>query len=111
MDEAGDNRRDDEVLGARLREASGSDDDLDRAVAVSFAVSDGDYTASTERARDLVAKALPDWRLHVGFNASGVMPYAALSRDGRHVEAAAPTLPLAILRAAWSARFENGNEG
>jgi hypothetical protein len=31
------------------------------------------------------------------------MPYAAFSRDGRHVEATAPTVPLAILQAAAKA--------
>ncbi|MCR6632021.1 MAG: hypothetical protein NVV74_19325 [Magnetospirillum sp.] len=60
----------------------------------------GSLTASAEAARVWATTLLPGWHAHVGFDVSGVLPYAAFSREGCHVEATAPTVPLAILRAA-----------
>ncbi|MDA8232217.1 MAG: hypothetical protein M0006_12840 [Magnetospirillum sp.] len=87
-------------LRGRLAGATGADAGIDAGIAQAFALPPGDYTASPDKCRALVASALPGWHLHVGYGASGVFPYAALTRSGQHVEAEAPTLPLAILRAA-----------
>lgn len=84
----------DQTLLPRLEAATGPDTALDAALHCE------QVTASAEAARVWAAAALPGWHAHVGFDASGVMPYAAFSRDGHHVEATAPTVPLAILRAA-----------
>lgn len=92
-----------EDLAKRLAAASGGDHGLDAAIAAAFAQPPAEYSESAECSRALVAKALPGWRLHVGYSVSGVFPYAALNRDGAHIEAEAPTLPLAILRAAVAA--------
>lgn len=86
-------------LAASLHRANGPDLALDDAL-VLIVPTAVHPTASTEQARAWVAAALSGWHLHVGFDVSGVLPYAALSRDGCHVEATAPTVPLAILRAA-----------
>ncbi|NFV79975.1 hypothetical protein [Magnetospirillum aberrantis] len=81
-------------LKRRLDAASGPDFALDAALA-----SPG-VTESAEAALAWARAALPDWHMHVGFDVSGVLPYAAFSCQGAHVEAAAPTVPLAVLRAA-----------
>ncbi|CAA7625935.1 hypothetical protein [Magnetospirillum sp. UT-4] len=90
-------------LEARLAAASGGDHGLDAELAEAFARPPAPYTEAVEPCRDLVAAALPGWKLHVGFGVSGLFPYAALTRDGVHLDAEAPTLPLAILRAALQA--------
>lgn len=86
-------------LEHKLASASGGDPDLDRLVAAVFGVTAAPFTEAVEPCRALVASQLPGWHLHVGFGVSGVLPYAALSDAGHHVEAEAPTVPLAILRA------------
>jgi hypothetical protein len=91
-------------LSGRLQRAAGADAELDAAVAEGFGVEAADYTASVDRAAALVAGALPGWRLHLGFGASGVFPYASLANDGTRVVCDAPTVPLAILRAAVGAK-------
>jgi len=48
----------------------------------------------------LIKGILPQWRLHVGYGVSGVLPYASLTRGDCHFEAEAATVPLAILRVA-----------
>lgn len=90
-------------LGRRMMQASGSDAVLDRAIAEAFVQPEAGYTASVEACRTLVAAALPGWRLHLGYGASGTFPYASLSRDGCHIVSDAPTVPLAILRSAVEA--------
>lgn len=90
-------------LKLALERAGGADPALDRAIAAAFAVPDAGYSGSVEHCRALLAAALPDWRLHLGYGASGVFPYALLTAHGRRCLAEAPTLPLAILRAAVAA--------
>lgn len=90
-------------LTRRLEGCSGGDADLDAAVAEAFAVPPAHYTGSVEACRDLVARALPGWRLHLGFDVTGVFPYAALSRGPHHLESEAAAIPLAILKAAVAA--------
>ncbi len=82
------------AVSRRLEAATGPDAAIDDALQCPQA------TASAEVARAWAAARLPDWHGHVGFDVSGVLPYAAFGRDGLHVEANAPTVPLAILRAA-----------
>lgn len=84
-------------LARRLAVATGPEPALDATLGAPS------LTASAEAARAWALAALPGWHAHVGFDVSGVLPYAAFSRDGRHVEAVAPTVPLAILRAAVAA--------
>ena len=86
------------VLGVRLKAATGQDGGLDAAIAEAFAAPPAAYTGSVAACRQLVATVLPEWRLHVGFDASGVLPYAAVVKDDIRVAAEAPTVPLAVLR-------------
>lgn len=95
-------------LGAKLRAATGSDRELDGAVAKflepDLATAPPDYTASVDRCVELIRRVLPGWSWHVGWDAAGVLPYASLRRPGRLVGASAPTVPLALLRAVVEAR-------
>lgn len=93
-----------EELGRRLLAASGGDDRLDADIAELFARPKEAFSASVEACRALVAAALPDWKLHLGYGASGMFPYASLSRDGVRIVSDAPTVPLAILRSAVAAK-------
>lgn len=90
-------------LAGRLEAATGADAALDRAVAGAFGRPDAPFTASVEECRALAAAVRPDLRLHLGYGASGVFPYASLAGDGLHVVSDAPTVPLAILRSLVSA--------
>ena len=90
-------------LSHRLNVAQGGVADLDRLIADFFAQPCLDYSQSTDQSRALVRQVLPDWHLHLGFGASGVLPYAALSLGDRHCEAEAATVPLAILRSLMQA--------
>lgn len=83
--------------------ATGSDHELDAAIAAAFAQPDGPYTSSVESCRALVGAGMPDWRLHIGYGASGTFPYASMARQGVVVISDAPTVPLAILRSAVAA--------
>lgn len=91
-------------LAGRLERANGGDAGLDRDVAEAFGAEAGDYSESVEKAQALVAAALPDWKLHLGFGATGVFPYASLASGPTRVVCDAPTVPLAILRAAVGAK-------
>lgn len=86
------------VLGVRVRSAVGPDAAIDAAVAEAFSTPPANYTGSVTDCRALVAKVLPGWRLHLGFDASGTTPCATVSNDDHRAEAMAPTMPLAILR-------------
>lgn len=93
-----------ESLLTRLERADGHDEALDQMIAQALAglrdeTPTPDYTASVERCLDLLHKLLPQWRWHVGYSANGVMPYVVLMNGVQRVEAEAPTVPLALLRA------------
>lgn len=90
-------------LDQRLAAATGADYDLDGAVARAFGCPPAHYSGEADQCRALVASALPGWKLHVGFDVAGVFPYAALTRGDLHIEAEAPSLPIAILRVAVKA--------
>lgn len=94
------------ALVDKLARATGSDPDLDAAIAAQFGGRSADpppYTGSVDACIDLVHAQLAGWGWHVGFGPSGVLPYAALHDDTRRVEASAPTVPLALLRALAAA--------
>lgn len=90
-------------LAKALTAATGPDTGLDALIAESLAQPMADYSESVDRCGRLVAALLPDWHLHVGFGGSGVFPYATLSCGEHRAEAEAPTVPLAMLRAAIAA--------
>jgi hypothetical protein len=97
-----------EHLLRRINGAEGHDQDLDRAIARDLeGLPDVDdaaaYTASVDRCLDLLHRLLPGWHWHLGYGATGVMPYAFVSRGGYRFEATAPTVPLALLRAVTQA--------
>ena len=88
----------------RLEVATGSDRELDGELArVLAGASPGtvpaDYTSSVDQCVELVRAAAPGWAWHVGWDASGLLPYATLRQGEHRIEAAAPTVPLALLRA------------
>ena len=95
-------------LMKRLRQATGPDGGVDTAVAAMFG-GDSDpvpsYTASVDACIALMRRTLPDWHWHVGHGPSGIVPYASMTRnaDDLHVEATAPTVPLALLGALLKA--------
>ena len=88
-------------LRRRVEAATGADRELDQALAHALGGPKPapDYSASVDRCLDLVHACLPGWAWHVGWNASGVLPYATLHGGPHLVAAAAPTVPLALLRA------------
>lgn len=86
-----------------LERATGAEAPLDAALAEAFGRPAAPFTGSAEAARALIAAVLPGWRVHVGFDVSGVFPYVRLSSNGDRVEAGAASLPLALLRALVAA--------
>lgn len=92
-----------EPLSRQLNVAGGGSLELDQAIAAFFSQPAADYTESVASCRSLVACVLPQWHLHLGYDASGVLPYASLSLGDRYHQAQAPTVPLAILRVLMAA--------
>lgn len=94
-------------LADRIATATGSDRGLDAALARMFGGGEPppDYTSSVDRCIELVHAVMPGWAWHVGWNATGVLPYATLHLGDRVAEAAAPTVPLALLKAMLKARL------
>ncbi|HET6518667.1 MAG TPA: hypothetical protein VFG47_02470 [Geminicoccaceae bacterium] len=90
----------------RVRAATGHDPDLDAAIAglEHRAAEVPAYTASVDACLALVHRALPGWGWHVGYDARGVIPYAAVSKGRARHEAGAPTVPLALLAAILRAK-------
>jgi hypothetical protein len=87
----------------RTRRATGSDSDLDAAIAAGLGPpamgkdAAPPFTRSIEACLDLLHRRRPGWAWHIGWDANGVMPYVTLSKDERRYEARASTLPLALL--------------
>lgn len=105
-----------------LASAKGSDRELDQAIAdiLDHSTSPApEYIASVLECIRLLARALPDWHWHIGYGARGIMPYVTLSNlvgdvDGptrQRVEVTAPTVPLALLRAAVEALMASNTHG
>ncbi len=110
------------TLRTRLEKANGRDAGLDRDIAKFFDADPNgdtvpDYTSSVDGCLSLIASVLPSWRWHVGYGPDGILPYATLAKpipgddaDEILVEASAPTVPLALLRAIMKAvAIEVGN--
>ena len=95
-------------LARALSTAAGSDSQLDEALAKAFGQPKAAFTSSVEDCRSLVAASLPDWHLHLGYDASGMFPYASLVREPSRIMSEAPTVPLAILRSAVAAKAYPG---
>ena len=98
------------LLLERLRQAEGHDVLLDRAIAQDLDVlaptaQAPEYTASVDRCLELLHRLLPAWHWHLGYGATGVMPYAFVSDASRRFEATAPTVPLALLIVITEARL------
>ena len=91
-------------LAAALSAATGADAALDRMIAAAFGVEPAEFTGSVGAARAVATGALSGWKFHVGYDANGMFPYAAMTLGDRHIEANAPTVPLSILKAAVAAK-------
>lgn len=105
------------ALQLALSQATGSDKALDQHIHAFFFPEAGtdprssipDYTGSVEAVQGLIKEKLKGWRWHIGFDASGILPYTRLSQpdNARLIAATAPTVPLALLRAVVTA-FRSG---
>lgn len=98
----------DDVLN-RLNHATGHDRELDHAIAGVLETAGTDpevggtraFTASVDDSRWAFGRLLPGWTCHIGYDARGMFPYAVVTDGHDRSEAAAPTVPLAVLRAAF----------
>ena len=91
----------------RVRAATGHDPELDAALAAGLGHRTAEvpaYTASVDACIALLHRVLPGWGWHVGYDARGVIPYAAVSKGRARHEAGAPTVPLALLAAILRAK-------
>jgi hypothetical protein len=62
----------------------------------------------------LFRRVLPGWHWHIGHGPRGILPYAAVSKaadepGGIRLEAIAPTVPLALLRALLKAKIADSD--
>jgi hypothetical protein len=94
------------ALKQAIGTATGGDRALDAEIARALQAPLAAYTGSVDAALGLVDHALPGWGWHVGWHADGIRPYATLhdAERTRHVEAAGPSVPIALLRAMMLAR-------
>lgn len=89
-------------LARALDAAPGSDPELDRRIHAAWGSGSSEvppYTGSVDACLELIGCVLPDWHWHVGWGATGVLPYAMLTRDGSECHCEGPTVPLALLKA------------
>jgi hypothetical protein len=95
------------ALAAAIARATGPDAKLDAALHELLAPGDAAdpprYTGSVDSSLELLHALLPGWHWHVGHGANGILPYAAVSQGETRFAADAPTVPLALLRAALQA--------
>ncbi len=96
------------TLLQQLEQAQGHEPAIDSAIADAFAdtlAGEGPraYTASVEDCCWLIDRLLPGWSQHIGYDARGLFPYAVVTDRVARSEAAAPTVPLALLRAGIGA--------
>lgn len=82
-----------------LDELTGADADLDRLLAEVLGAECDDFSGDATSSRKLVEQVLPNSRLQVGYDVSGVLPNAVLHYSGERFSIVAPTVPLAVLRA------------
>jgi hypothetical protein len=95
----------------RVEQAAGADTALDADLAAVFGVAVAPFTASVPDCRTLAGTAMPGMKLHLGYGASGVFPYASLTGEGLHVVSEAATVPLAILRSVVGAAAARARSG
>jgi len=96
-------------LQDRVETATGADRDLDADIEkILRGPSDAapDYTASVDSCLELLHAVLPHWHWHLGRGATGVLPYASLSKGKMTVSAEGTTVPLVLLTAIIKARME-----
>ncbi|CAA7613443.1 conserved hypothetical protein [Magnetospirillum sp. LM-5] len=93
-----------DALGDRIVKAKGGDAQLDTDLCLAVGVSVQPVTESVDAARALVREGAPGWHLHIGFDATGLFPYAALTQGDTHVDASATSVPLALLGALAKVR-------
>jgi len=91
-----------EDLLEKIEAATGAETPLDREIAA--LLTDGSetvpaYTASVDACLALLHTLLPHWHWHLGHDASGIFPYASLSKGRRRVSAKVTTVPLVLLSA------------
>jgi hypothetical protein len=86
------------TLAELLEKLQGGSPEADKALSQALNCAEGPITESVEEASRLVHSTLPDWHVHVGYDASGILPYASLTLGAAHYEAIAPTVPLALVR-------------
>jgi len=95
-------------LQQRIETATGTDRDLDADIDRLLRRVDEEppdphpdvapaYTASVDRCLELLHDILPDWHWHIGRDASGVFPYAALSKGKITISAEGTSVPLVLL--------------
>lgn len=82
-----------------LENATGADTDIDQMLAQVLGVECDGFSGDAVSSRKLAERILPDARLQVGYNVSGVLPNAVLHDAGERISIVAPTVPLAVLRA------------
>ncbi len=109
-------KRDLAELQHKIASANGGDKDLDSRIASYLDDPSAEdpvpnYTGSVDACIALIGRALPHWHWHVGHGPSGILPYAALTKEVQasdaisdRVEATAPTVPLALLGALIKAK-------
>ncbi|CAN0505419.1 unnamed protein product, partial [Discosporangium mesarthrocarpum] len=102
-------------LHKQIEKVSGPNRALDALIARTLTcaqhqVPEAPYTSSVDDCLRLIGSVLPGWHWHVGHGPTGILPYATLSAPasaagapGARVEASAPTVPLALLRATTKA--------
>lgn len=99
-------RKDAVELNDKVKIAIGADKNLDKRIAEALAMQPMEFTADIEDAKAIVEHLFPDAHIHLGYGVTGVFPCATLSVAGRLYVSEAPTVPIAILRASFSALAE-----
>ncbi|MBC8338015.1 MAG: hypothetical protein ISR51_00975 [Rhodospirillales bacterium] len=98
-----------QTLQDRIETATGTDRALDADIEHILLGPSEDapnYTGSVERCMDLLHAVLPDWHWHLGRDATGMMPFARLSKGNMTVSADGTTVPLVLLAATIKALRE-----
>ncbi len=96
-------------LKQRIESGNGADRDLDADIEkILCGPSDHppDYTASVDRCLELLHGVLPNWHWHLGRGATGMMPYATLSKGRTSVSADGTTVPQVLLAVIVRALIE-----
>lgn len=97
------------ILRTKLDDISGADAEIDRLLAQVPGIEFDEFSSDAVSSRKLVHHLLPDARLRVGYNVSGVLPNAVLHDKAHCYSVVAPTVPLAILRVLIEALLEHEN--